>query len=106
VVADFWKPGRVVIFDPLTRKISWEYIVKKGGKALDHPSIAMELPETGDILVVDDLNDRVVVIDRKTKEIIWQYGELRKKGRAPGLLNYPDGVDIDVFRDWKAALAK
>jgi hypothetical protein len=106
VVADFWKPGRVVIFDPLTRKISWEYFVKKGEKALDHPSIAMELPETGDILVVDDLNDRVIVIDRKTKEIIWQYGELRKKGHAPGLLNYPDGVDIDVFRDWKAALGK
>jgi len=22
------------------------------------------------------------------------------------LLNYPDGFDLDVFRDWKAALAK
>ena len=64
------------------------------------------MPETGDILVVDDLNDRVVVIDRKTKAIIWQYGEKGKKGFAPGLLNYPDGVDLDVFRDWKAALKK
>jgi len=25
---------------------------------------------------------------------------------AQGLLNYPDGVDLDVFRDWKAALQK
>jgi hypothetical protein len=56
--------------------------------------------------VVDDLNDRVVVIDRKTKEIIWQYGEKGRKGFTPGLLNYPDGVDLDVFRDWKAALRK
>ncbi|MBI4740281.1 MAG: hypothetical protein HY777_01710 [Betaproteobacteria bacterium] len=104
IVADFWKPGRVVIFDPATRKITWEYFVKAGEKMLDHPSLARELPDTGDILVADDLNDRVIVIDRKTKEIIWQYGERKKKGYAPGLLNYPDGFDIDVFRDWKAAL--
>ena len=105
-MADFWKPGRVVIFDPATRKITWEYFVKEGEKMLDHSSIARELPDTGDILVVDDLNDRVIVIDRKTKEIIWQYGESKKKGYTPGLLNYPDGVDLDVFRDWKAALKK
>ena len=106
IVADFWKPGRVVIFDPATRKVTWEYFVKDGEKALDHSSIARELPDTGDILIVDDLNDRVIVVDRKTKEIIWQYGEKGKKGFKPGLLNYPDGVDLDVFRDWKSALKK
>ena len=104
IVADFWKPGRVVIFNPLTRKATWEYFVKEGEGMLDHCSIARELPETGDILVVDDLHDRVVVIDRQTKAIIWQYGEKGKKGYTPGLLNYPDGVDLDVFRDWKTAL--
>jgi hypothetical protein len=51
-------------------------------------------------------NDRVIVVDRKSKEIIWQYGEKGNKGFTPGLLNYPDGVDLDVFRDWKAALRK
>ena len=106
IVADFWKPGRVVIFDPLTRRIIWEYSVKQGPGLLDHPSLARELPDTGDILVADDLNDRVVVIDRKTKQIIWQYGETGKKGYTPGLLNYPDGFDLDVFRDWKAVLRK
>ena len=44
IVADFWKPGRVVIFDPLTRKITWEYFAKDGEGALDHSSIARELP--------------------------------------------------------------
>jgi DNA-binding beta-propeller fold protein YncE len=106
IVADFWKPGRVVIFDPVTRKKTWEYFVKEGDGMLDHCSIARELPDTGDILVVDDLNDRVVVIDRKTKKFIWQYGEKGKKGFLPGLLHYPDGVDLDLFRDWKAALGK
>lgn len=106
IVADFKKPGRVIIFDPATRKISWEYFHKDGELALDHCSIARELPDTGDILIVDDLNDRVIVVDRQTKQIIWQYGEKNKKGHTPGLLNYPDGFDIDVFRDWKTALKK
>jgi hypothetical protein len=106
IVADFWKPGRVVIFDPMTRKIIWEYFVKSGEKMLDHSSIARELPDTLDIFVVDDLRDRVMVIDRKTKEVIWQYGITDTKGHKPGYLFYPDGFDIDVFRDWKAALKK
>ena len=104
IVADFAKPGRVVIFDPATGKRSWEYFEKEGERALDHPSLARELPGTGDVIVVDDLRNRVVVIDRRTKQIIWQYGVTDVKGHAPGLLNYPDGLDLDVFRDWKAAL--
>jgi DNA-binding beta-propeller fold protein YncE len=103
IVADFSKPGRVVIFDPASGKPTWEYFESTGEKMLDHPSIARELPDTGDILVVDDLRDRVLVIDRQTKQIIWQYGITDTKGHAPGYLNYPDGVDIDVFRDWRSA---
>ena len=106
IVADFWKPGRVVIFDPATRKVSWEYFVKEGEWMLDHSSIARELPDTLDIFVVDDLHDRVLVIDRKTKKVIWQYGVTDTKDHKPGYLFYPDGFDIDVFRDWKAALGK
>lgn len=113
IVADFSKPGRVVIFDPATCQAgakrgacqpSWEYFQADGEGMLDHPSIARELPGTGDVLIVDDLHDRVIVVDRQTKQIIWQYGVKGTKGHAPGYLNYPDGVDIDVFRDWKAAL--
>ncbi len=43
------------------------------------------------------------IVDRQTNEIIWQYGVTGVKGHAPGYLNYPDGVDIDVFRDWRRA---
>ena len=103
IVADFSKPGRVVIFDPATGKPTWEYFPADGDKMLDPPSLARELPDTGDVLIVDDLNDRVIVVDRKTKETIWQYGVKNVKGHLPGYLNYPDGVDIDVFRDWKRA---
>ncbi len=103
IVADFSKPGRVVIFDPATGKPSWEYFHADGDMMLDHPSIARELPDTGDVLIVDDLHDRVIVVDRKTKEIIWQYGVTGVKGHAPGYLNYPDGFDLDLYRDWKHA---
>ena len=102
IVADFWKPGRVVIFDPATRKVLWQYDAKAGEKMLDHPSLARELPGTGDILVADDLRHRVIVIDRATKEIIWQYGVTDTPGHKPGYLFYPDGFDLDVYRDWKA----
>ncbi len=106
IVADFWKPGRVVIFEPETRKVTWEYFVKEGEWMLDHSSIARELPDTHDIFIVDDLHDRVMVVDRVTKKVIWQYGEKLVKGHKPGYLFYPDGFDIDVFRDWKAALGR
>lgn len=105
IVADFSKPGRVMIFDPATGKPTWEYFHADGEKMLDHPSIARELPDTGDVLIVDDLHDRVIVVDRKTKEIIWQYGVKGVKGHLPGYLNYPDGFDLDLYRDWKNARA-
>jgi len=100
IVADFWKPGRVVIFDPATRKVLWQYDAKSGEAMLDHPSLARELP-TGDIIVADDLRHRVIVIDRATKKIVWQYGVTDTPGHKPGYLFYPDGFDLDVFRDWR-----
>ncbi len=104
IVADFSKPGRIVIFDPKTAKVSWEYYERQGEKMLDHPSLALELPN-GNIVANDDQRHRVIVIDRATKAIVWQYGVTDAPGHAPGYLFYPDGMDIDVFRDWKDALA-
>ena len=108
IVADFHKPGRVVIFDPATRKVLWQYDgdPARPDTMLDHCSLARELPGTNDVLIVDDLRNRVIVVDRKTKEIIWQYGVTDTPGFKPGYLNYPDGLDLDLYRDWKAALAK
>jgi hypothetical protein len=52
----------------------------------------MALPN-GDILVNDDHNHRVVVIDRATNQIVWQYGHDGVAGSAPGYLDNPDGLD-------------
>lgn len=103
IVADYSKPGRVVIFDPISKRVTWEYSAPKGEKMLDHPSLAIELPN-GNVVLNDDRRHRVVVIDRKTKEIVWQYGVTDRPGHAPGFLNYPDGLDVDVFRDWKSVV--
>lgn len=57
--------------------------------------------------MADDLHDRVIVVDRKTKAIIWQYGVNGvngvngEKGHKPGYLSYPDRVDLDGYRDWR-----
>ena len=100
IVADYSNPGRIVIFDPKTGKKTWEYFVKGGEKMLNHPSLALELP-TGDVIVNDDQRHRVLVIDRETREITWQYGVTDQPGHQAGYLFYPDGMDLDVFRDWR-----
>ena len=42
----------------------------------------------------DDYNHRVIVIDPKTKRIVWQYGHTGVLGTGPGYLNKPDGLDL------------
>ncbi len=103
IVADYAKPGGVVIFDPHSGKVTWEYRERSGEAMLNHPSLAMELPNR-DVVLNDDERHRVLVIDRQSKRIIWQYGTTDKPGHAPGFLASPDGLDIDVFHDWRAAL--
>ncbi len=65
----------------------------RGPDALDHPSLALPLPN-GDVLANDDYNDRVIVVDPHTNRIVWQYGHTGVPGTAPGYLNIPDGVDL------------
>lgn len=101
IVADSSKPGRIVIFDPVSQRVTWDYEAKAGAAMLDHPSLARELPGTGDIIVADTLRERVAVIDRRSKDIVWQYGVTDEKGHVPGYLNSPDGFDIDIFRNWE-----
>jgi outer membrane protein assembly factor BamB len=99
LVAGYGDPGTLVVFDPRTGRVLWRYLVASGPGALDHPSIALPLPN-GDVLATDDGHDRVVVIDPRTNRIVWQYGHLGVPGTAPGYLRLPDGVDVDAYRNW------
>jgi N-acetylneuraminic acid mutarotase len=93
LLADYSRPGGVVIVDRQTGRLLWSYRPASGPGELDHPSLASMLPN-GDIMVVDDYNDRIVIIDPNANRIVWQYGHTAVGGTAPGYLHVPDGFDF------------
>jgi outer membrane protein assembly factor BamB len=92
LVADYHKPGGIYEFNR-TGKILWSYHPRSGYRMLNHPSLAERLPN-GLIGVNDDYRQRVVLINPKTKRIVWQYGHTDKRGWGPGFLRTPDGFDL------------
>ncbi|HKC29224.1 MAG TPA: PQQ-binding-like beta-propeller repeat protein [Jatrophihabitans sp.] len=91
LTVDYAQPGQVVIFNRAGRSL-WRF-QGRGADVLNHPSLALALPN-GDIILNDDFNHRVVVIDPRTNRIVWQYGHTRAAGRGSGYLNNPDGIDL------------
>jgi DNA-binding beta-propeller fold protein YncE len=91
LTADYTDPGALESFTANGR-LRWRY-EPRGAAALDHPSLALPLPN-GDILANDDQNDRVIVVDPRTNKIVWQYGHMHIPGSGEGFLSNPDGVDL------------
>jgi hypothetical protein len=92
ICAFYTNPGAVVIMSP-QGELLWQYRVASGEGKLNHPSLAVQLPNRM-VLLNDDFNHRVIVIDPQTNAIVWQYGHTGIPGRAPGYLDVPDGVDV------------
>ncbi len=92
MVADYHRPGGIYEFDR-QGNIVWSYHPNSGPGMLNHPSLAERLPN-GLIAVNDDYRNRVVLIDPKTQQIVWQYGETDHAGTGPGQLRIPDGFDL------------
>jgi DNA-binding beta-propeller fold protein YncE len=88
----YTNPGRIVEFNR-RGKVLWRYRPRSPSAALNHPSLALPLPN-GDILLNDDYDDRLLVIDPRTNRIVWQYGHRGRPGTRAGYLNIPDGVDL------------
>ena len=91
LTVDYSNPGLLETFDP-SGKLLWRY-KPTGAESLNHPSLALPLPN-GDVLATDDHNDRVIVVDPRSNQIVWQYGVRGQPGSTPGLLNGPDGLDL------------
>jgi len=92
LVVDYHSPGAVE--EVRTNcTVAWKYRVTSGSGRLDHPSLAIMLPN-GNVALNDDNNDRVVVINPRSMRIVWQYGHTGTPGTAPGYLNGPDGIDF------------
>jgi hypothetical protein len=92
LLADYASPGHVLIIDH-AGKVLWRYGPSRGYGRMDHPSLALPLPN-GNIAVNDDFRNRVLVIDPRTNTIVWKYGHTDSAGSAPGYLNTPDGMDF------------
>jgi hypothetical protein len=92
LVAGFDTPGRVDILTPRGR-VAWTYGPASGSGSLDRPSLAVRWPNRM-IAVSDDWHHRVVVINPRTKRIVWQYGHLNAPSAARGYLDKPDGLDL------------
>jgi hypothetical protein len=92
LVAGFDTPGRIDILTPRGR-IVWTYGPTSGPGSLDRPSLAVRWPN-GMIAATDDWHHRVVVIDPRTKRIVWQYGHFDVPGSSAGYLSKPDGLDL------------
>jgi outer membrane protein assembly factor BamB len=92
LVASFTYPGKIV---ELTRsgKVTWSFGDTSGPNVLDKPSLAVRLPN-GLIAANDDYSDRVILIDPRTRRIVWQYGHTGIASTAPGYLSKPDGIDF------------
>jgi hypothetical protein len=91
LVAGFNTPGRVDEITPKGR-IVWTY-EPSGQWSLDRPSLAVRWPN-GMIAITDDWHHRVVVVDPRTKKVVWSYGHLNQPSSTPGYLNKPDGLDL------------
>ena len=92
LVAGFNTPGRVDELTPQGR-IVWTYDPPSGPGSLDRPSLAVRWAN-GMIAVTDDWHHRIVVINPRTKRIVWQYGHFGVASSADGYLSKPDGLDL------------
>lgn len=91
LVADYSTPGQIVEVAK-NGDVVWRFN-GDGSVKMNKPSLAIELPN-GNVLTNDDLNHRVIVVNKADKKIVWQYGVTGKPGNTAGQLNIPDGVDI------------
>jgi len=92
IVVDYSNPGAILRISPRGR-VLWRYGPPSGKGRLDHPSLAIVLPD-GTIALNDDFRDRVIVVDPRSDRIVWQYGRTDVAGRGPGRLFIPDGITV------------
>jgi DNA-binding beta-propeller fold protein YncE len=91
LTVDYSNPGLLETFDA-AGNLLWRY-KPVGRESLNQPSLALPLPN-GDVIATDDHNHRVIVVDPRTNQIVWQYGVRAIAGSVDGLLNGPDGLDL------------
>jgi hypothetical protein len=90
IATNYAHPGAVVEFDSSGNVIA-SYGPKSGSGELNFPTLAVVL-SNGNWLVSDARNDRVIVVDPSSNQIVWQYGHTGKPGVGNGFLHTPDSA--------------
>ncbi|TSC73149.1 MAG: hypothetical protein G01um101438_172 [Parcubacteria group bacterium Gr01-1014_38] len=75
--------------DRKTHALVWQYGVRgvqgHGKGYLHQPDKAFKLNDH-EVLINDGNNRRVIVVDQRTNDVVWQYGKTLTMGTGPGLL--------------------
>ncbi len=84
--------NRVIVVNQ-AGNIVWQYgqagVTGSGPNQLNVPVFAIQLPDHT-IAIVDQGNNRVIVVDKNSKNIVWMYGP----ASGPGALNNPNSVEL------------
>jgi hypothetical protein len=88
--------NRVVLVDP-SGEIVWQYgkfgITGAGRNELSSPVQNTWLPNS-DVLITDQGNQRVIEVERRSKNIVWQYGMTGVTGIGLNQLNNPNSAEL------------
>lgn len=91
-------PDNRVLLVTLDGKIFWQYgqagVAGFGSNQLDTPVFATMLPDSRDVLITDQGNQRVIQVDRKTNAIVWQYGTTGIAGADDNELSDPNSAEL------------
>src|SRR5260370_27142959 len=87
-----WVDNRVIVVNQ-KGDIVWQYgqagVTGSGPNQLNVPVFAIQLPSRN-IMIVDQGNNRVIEVDRVSKQVVWSYGPQS----GPGALNNPNSAEL------------
>ncbi len=88
--------NRVILVDP-GGNIVWQYgqfgVTGFGPNQLNTPVQNTYLP-SGNVLITDQGNERIIEVRRSDNAIVWQYGENGVIGNGPNQLNNPNAAEL------------
>jgi hypothetical protein len=88
--------NRVIVVNQ-AGQIVWQYgkagVTGSGFNQLNTPVFAIQLPNHN-IMIVDQVNERVIEVDKSSKKIVWQYGQTGVTGSGFNQLNNPNSAEL------------
>jgi hypothetical protein len=89
--------NRVILVDQ-GGNIVWQYgqfgVTGFGPNQLNTPVQNTYLPTSGNVLITDQGNERIIEVRRTDNAIVWQYGENGVIGNGPNQLNNPNAAEL------------